>query len=109
MSIENTSFLGVKISETHMQYSPWFAEIQYSLFYYYSDIGNTMYFPVLISEESSSDRPAIIFNATQGAQFLHVGDIVVEAIIDGFFSKPKIQHISYDAVVEAIYNQLMQH
>lgn len=106
-NIDNTSFLGITISEITTHYTPWSAEIKYSIFYYFSDIGNTMYFPILIDEESSSTRPAIIFNATQGAQFLNVGDIVVEASIDGFLSKPKMQQIFYDAIAESIYNQLI--
>lgn len=104
---ENASFLGLQISEVTNQYYPWSGQNKYSVFYYFSDVANTMYFSSALTAESKQDRPAIVFNASQGSQVMYIGDILIETTMNGFFSKPRMEQMSIDTIVEVIYNQLL--
>ena len=106
--IKNASFLGVHIIENNGHYYPWSAENKYSIFYYFSDIGNTEYFMGYKNAESNGDKPAVIFNSSNGKQLLHIGDISIQGLFSGFFSKPRMREATIDYIASEICKQVNQ-
>lgn len=106
--IKNASFLGVHITENNGHYYPWSAENKYSIFYYFSDVGNTEYFIGYKNAESVAENPVVIFNSSNGKQLLHIGDISIQGLFSGFFSKPRMQEATIEYITSEICKQVNQ-
>jgi hypothetical protein len=52
------------------------------------------------------DHPAVVFNSSNGAQLLRIGDISIQGDFNGFFSKPKMQDMTIDYIAEEIIKQI---
>lgn len=107
-SIKDASFLGIHITENLNQYYPWSAENKYTVFYYYSDTGNTNYYNAFRTAISMYDHPPVVLNASNGPQLLRIGDITIEGAFNGFFSKPHMDKMSIDYLCQEIIKQVNQ-
>jgi hypothetical protein len=106
--IKNASFLGVHITKSNKKYYPWSAENKHTIFYYFSDVGNTEYFIGYKNAESVTENPVVSFNSSNGKQLLHIGDISIQGSFSGFFSKPKMQDITIEYIANEICKQVNQ-
>lgn len=102
----NASFIGIHITEEKQHYVPWSAENKFTVFYYFSDIGNTKYFNGFKTAESMYENPAVLFNSSDGGQILRIGDIKIEGLFNGFFSKPRMEEMTYNYIAKEICKQV---
>ena len=102
IKMKNASFLGIDVEKISYDYYPWSSNVEYSIFYYFSTVGNTKYFNGFKTAESMYDHPAVVFNSSDdeqiSKQLLNIGEIDIQGKLDGFFSIPK----STDILIEHI-------
>lgn len=103
---KDASFLGIHVTEKSNQYYPWSSTGEYNIFYYFSDVGNTNYYMGFKTAESMYDHPAVIFNSTDGKQLLNIGDISIQGLFSGFFSKPYMNDQIVDQIATEILKQV---
>lgn len=104
----NASFVGIHITQNIQEYYPWSATNKYTVFYYFSDIGNTNYYLGFKTAESMYDNPPVIFNASDGDQLLNIGDITIEGLFSGMFSKPRMEERTIEYIANEIVKQVKQ-
>jgi hypothetical protein len=105
---KDASFLGIHVTEKSNQYYPWSSTCDHTIFYYFSDIGNTNYYMGFRNAESMYDNPPVIFNSTDGKQVLNIGDISIQGSFSGFFSKPYMNNQIVDQIATEILKQVNQ-
>ena len=105
---DDASFLGIHVTEKLNQYYPWSSTCEYTIFYYFSDVGNTNYFMGFKTAESMYDHPAVVFNSSDGEQLLNIGDISIQGSFNGFFSKPRMDEMIIDYIANEIVKQVDQ-
>lgn len=104
--LNNASFLGIHVTEDEKQYYPWSAENKYTVFYYYSDTGNTYYFNGFKTATSLYDNPVVFFNSSDADQLLNIGDITIQGSFNGFFSHPRMQEMTIEYIFTEICKQV---
>lgn len=107
-SIKNASFLGIHITENLNTYYPWSAENKYTVFYYFSDNGNTQYYVAFKTAETLYDNPPVLLNSSDGAQLLRTGDMTIQGSFNGFFSKPRMDETTIQYITQEIMKQVNQ-
>lgn len=103
---ENTSFLGLHVTEQSTRYHPWSSECKYTIFYYFSNVGNTEYFTGFKNAETMYDNPPVIFNSSDGKQLLDIGQISVQGSFHGLFTKPKMEEMTIEQISDEIMKQV---
>jgi len=104
--MNNSSFLGIYVTQESSSYVPWSGENKHMVFYYFSDKGNTQYYTDFKSAETDNENPLVILNSSNGSQFLGVGDFIIQGSFGGFFSKPKMNELTIEFIADLILDQL---
>jgi hypothetical protein len=87
--------LAISMLDEELFYTPFYSKAKVNILSFYSSSGSTKYFREFVESNFRASDPVVIFNTTQGPQYLRKSEITIKDELTGVFSmKAQKRHLA---------------